>query len=482
MPPVPNGDTKTATASPYGRRSRRRASAANGNGPQLVGGFVPSDLGNGERFLSQHGPDVRWNPAWGWIVWTGTYWQPNAGAEARSLAHRTVRTMHQTLSETADLREREALAVHARQSEATARIDALLRSAEPYCIRAPDGFDQDGYLWSCENGTLDLRTGELRPHRREDYLTKRCPLPYVPDVPCPRWWQFLKEITAGDAALAAYLQRIAGLALVGDVLEHCVFILYGTGANGKSVFVNTLAACFGADYARRCDASTFMIHYTDAIRNDLAQLAGARLVVSIELEEGKRLAEALVKQLTGGDSITARFLRREYFTYRPVFTPLIVANHKPEIRGTDYAIWRRVKLVPFTVTFAPDKQDGTLEHTLRGELPGILAWCVQGALAVQRGPRLTDPEAVSRATADYRTEMDTLAGFLEECCELGETFTDHTGHLYGSYKTWAERNGEHALTLQTFARRLTERGFPTVHSRLGGLRMGLRLRVDREGV
>jgi putative DNA primase/helicase len=303
----------------------------------------------------------------------------------------------------------------------------------------------------------------------------------LPDVPCPRWWRFLKEITAGDASLAAYLQRMAGLALIGDVLEHCVFILYGTGANGKSVFVNTLLAAFGADFARRCDASTFMIHYTDAIRNDLAQLAGARLVVSIELEEGKRLAEALVKQLTGGDSITARFLHREYFTYRPVFTPLIVANHKPVIRGTDHAIWRRVKLVPFTVTFAPDKQDGTLDHTLRGELPGILAWCVQGALDVQRGPRLTDPEAVSRATADYRAEMDTLGGFLEECCEIGRAFHDTAARLYAAYKAWAERNGEYVLTYQTFGRRLTERGFLPLHARVGGVREGLRLKAGCDG-
>jgi P4 family phage/plasmid primase-like protien len=480
-PPLSDPGAEDETpAYPRRRRRRARITLPTSGPPLLADGFPATDLGNAERFVERVGGQVAWNPAWGWLAWDGARWTRDVGTPiVRDFAGKVIRYMYGTAQDTADVPARLAIAKHAEQSEARGRIDAMLSLAEPACFHATDEFDCDGYLLNCPNGTVDLRTGQLREHRRDDWMTKVAGAEYDPQASCPRWFQFLDEIMAGDVAKITFLQELAGLGCLGAALAHAVFILWGTGANGKSVFYKTVQAALG-DYAVQTDSSTFMVKKIDGgIPNDLARLAGARLVTTIELEEGKRLAEALLKQLTGGDRIPARFLYKEFFEFDPVFTPVIITNHKPVVRGTDHAIWRRIHLVPFTVTFPEAEQDLLLTDTLRKELPGVLTWAVRGAVAVQQDGRLRVPDTVRTATAEFRAEMDTLRGFLEECCEIGKGFRENAGALYGRYKAWAEHGGEYVLTQTAFGRGLTERGFAPAetddHKKIR-LRLGVRLR------
>jgi putative DNA primase/helicase len=335
----------------------------------------------------------------------------------------------------------------------------------------PDALDADPWLLNVANGTIDLRTGELRAHRREDLLTRLAPVEYDPDAQAPCWAAFLERIFAGDGELIGFLRRAVGYSLTGQTGEQVFFILHGTGANGKSTLLEALGAMLG-DYGAKTPTETLLIKRSAGISNDVARLRGARLVTAVEAEDGQRLAESLVKQLTGGDTITARFLYQEAFEFAPTFKLWLATNHKPTIRGTDYAIWRRIRLIPFAVTIPEKEQDRTLPDKLKAELPGILAWAVRGCLEWQR-EGLGLPEAVKAATAAYQVEQDTLAAWLDACCILSPTATARAGQLYKNYRAWAEENGERPMTGHKFGRTLTERGFDKYKDRAGWAYVGL---------
>jgi putative DNA primase/helicase len=287
----------------------------------------------------------------------------------------------------------------------------------------------------------------------------------------------------GNARLIAFLQRTVGHTLTGLTSEQVLFLLYGTGANGKTTFLEALRALLG-DYARQTDFSSFLTQKTDRIRNDIARLAGARFVSAVEVQEGRALAEVIVKQLTGGDSVTARFLFKEFFEFVPQGKIYLAANHKPVIKGTDLGIWRRIVLVPFTVTIPPERQDKKLLEKLKAELPGILAWSVRGCLAWQKHG-LEVPQEVQYATESYRDEMDVLKDFLTECCFEHPTAWVTAKALYQAYREWCERNGLRPLDQRDFGLRLTERCFDrdrgtgNVHIRRG---IGLVTQVTEESV
>ena len=322
----------------------------------------------------------------------------------------------------------------------------------------PAAFDQPPWLLNVLNGTVDLHTGILHEHRREDLLTKLAPVVYDPDATCPRWEAFLMRIMGDNVELVAFLQRAAGYALTGDTREEVIFILYGTGANGKSTFLEVLRALL-EDYARQADFTTFLARRSDGVRNDVARLAGARFVTAVEAASGRRLDEALIKQLTGRDPVPARFLYQEYFEYYPEFKLFLATNHKPVIQGADEGIWRRIRLIPFAVTIPAAEQDRTLRATLRSELPGILNWAIQGCLAWQR-EGLGEAEAIQQATAAYRTEMDDPRGFSGGLLRAGP------GRVYlfdasctRRTKHGVPQNAAEPLKQSTLGRRLTERGF-----------------------
>ncbi|HET6464905.1 MAG TPA: phage/plasmid primase, P4 family [Nitrospiria bacterium] len=445
--------------------------------------FHPTDLGNAQRLVTLHGAELRFCHAWGkWLIWDGRRWAKDETDEISRRAKTVIKALYAEAG-TLDEKERKPLAAHAIRSEAEGRVKAMigLAKSEPTIPIRPTELDQDMMLLNVQNGTLDLRTGKLGPHRREDYLTKLCPVDFDILSEAPTWQKFLDRIMAGNMDLIDFLQRAVGYSLTGDTTEQCLFMLHGTGKNGKSTFLNALQALI-EDYALQASFETFLLRDRGAIPNDLARLKGARLVSAIEADAGRRLAESTVKQLTGQDRVTARFLHAEYFEFTPQFKLWLAANHKPDIRGTDDAIWRRIMLIPFRVKIPESERDAKLSEHLKAELPGLLAWAVKGCLAWQDFG-LLPPDEVKKATQKYRDEMDILGEFLEESCILEPDAEEMSADLYKSYTTWAEASGilkKHVMTKTKLGLCLAERGFED--GRVKGQRIwkGLRLKSPVE--
>ncbi len=339
-----------------------------------------TELGNAERLVVRHGADLRYCHPWGkWLVWDGRRWEVDASAEVMRRTKETVRALYGEAQNEENAKRRGELASWAMGCEREARVKSMvsLARAELGIPVMPDDLDRNPWLFNVSNGTLDLQSGELRGHRREDLITKLAPATFSPDAECPTFLEFLSRITAGNSELIAFLQRAVGYSLTGSTSEQALLILHGLGANGKSTLLNAVRQALG-EYARTTRTETLLIQRQDSIPNDIAALKGTRMVTAQETEAGRRLAESLVKQLTGGDSIAARFLHQEWFEFTPIFKLWLATNHKPRITGTDHAICRRIRLVPFGVKIPDAEQDPALP-------PGILAWSVKGCLAWQRG-------------------------------------------------------------------------------------------------
>jgi len=441
-----------------------------------------TDAGNAERFKAHVGQRFAYVHAWGsWIHFDGVRWQRDGSGEAVRSALATLRAMADEADKVPDEDHRSTLIKHALDSESSARLAAMLTLGQAMLPASPEVLDRDPDLLNVANGTLDLRTGELRPHNRGDWLTRLAPVAYDPDAACPLWEAFLHRVMGGKERLIAFLQRAVGYSLTGHVNEQVLLLLYGVGANGKSTFLETLRSLL-ADYSAIADFTTFLKRDSEGARNDLARLVGTRLVSAVEAEAGKPLAEALVKQLTGGDTITARFLFKEFFDFRPQFKIWLAANHKPGIHGSDHGIWRRIRLVPFTVTIPEAERDPRLTAKLAEDLPGILAWAVRGCLA-WREQGLGVPDEVRAATASYREEMDLFGGFLDEGCVAVPGAFVTAKELYAAYQGWCEANGEKPRSQKALGVGLRERGFESFQG-AKGVRCwrGLRLRRDGEEV
>jgi putative DNA primase/helicase len=418
-------------------------------------GFNLTDLGNSERFIAHHGEDVRYCYPWRkWLVWTGTKWERDDAGRVHKLAKETVRLIYREASDAEDEDRRKALAKHATQSEAEAKIRAMLELAKSEAPISPDDLDADPWLFNTANGTIDLRTGGLREHRREDLITKVAPVEYAQGATAPVWATTLERVLPSPA-LRAFFKKLCGYAICGEASEHLLPVLYGTGANGKSTVLNALLTAAG-DYGMQA-APDLLVAKKGSHPTELADLFGMRLVASIEVEDGRRLAESLVKQLTGGDRVKARRMRQDFWEFEPTHTVFMAVNHKPIVRGTDTAIWRRIRLIPFTETIPPAEQDKQLPEKLRAELPGILAWAVEGCLEWRR-EGLQAPEEVRRATAGYRSEMDVLGDFLADRCFRGERLQVGKDELYKAYQMWSEEAGEKTETKRKFGMLLKERG------------------------
>lgn len=440
---------------------RRAASAL---AAQLAA-FDPSDTGNAKRLLARFGDDLLFPTHAGWHVWDGRRFLRDDRRDAVKLAQETAGAIFQECPHIGDPEAQKKRGKWAIDSQNRSRVAGMLEMAAPHRAVAPDALDADPMLLNVENGTLDLRTGKLRAHDRADRITKLAPVEFDPDAPCPQWERFLAEVFDGDADLIGFMQRAIGYSLSGDTREHCLFILHGVGSNGKSTLVETIAAMLG-DYAQQTPTETFMAKdRSGGIPNDIARLKGARFVSAVESESDRRLAESLVKQATGGDRLAARFLYQETFDFRPAFKLWLATNHKPEVRGTDEGIWRRIRLVPFEVQFVdPDKADGRqpvkdreMPARLLTELPGILAWAVRGCLEWQRDG-LSPPAKVLQATEDYRVEMDVLSDFIAERCIVNPNVNAQAKDLYAAYSEWCAANGVAPLNSTRFGRALADRG------------------------
>ena len=324
----------------------------------------------------------------------------------------------------------------------------------------PEGLDVNPWLLTCLDGTINLKTGELGPHRKEHFISQLAPVHYDPDMDCPLWFPFLDRIMDGNYQLISFLQRAIGYSLTGETTEQCLFIFYGSGANGKTTFLQAINAMLG-DYAMQTPTETLLVKQKGAMPNDVARLKGARFVTASEAESEQRFAESLIKQMTGGDTLSARFLHQEWFDFTPTHKIFLGTNHKPVIKGTDHAIWRRIKLVPFEVTIPENEWDLRLAEKLKAELPGILAWAVEGCLEWrEKGSGM--PEEVKSATESYRNEMDSLGEFLKDCCIENPSFEVRTKDLYEAHFNWCERNGEKPMTKRVFGSKLKQRSFTSV--------------------
>jgi putative DNA primase/helicase len=304
------------------------------------------------------------------------------------------------------------------------------------------------------------------PHNAAHLITKLSPVSYDPNAECPAWIKFLDDITAGDLELVGYLQRAVGYTMTGKTSEHVFFMLHGGGTNGKSTFIEAIRTVFG-DYARASAFTTFMQQQSpSAPRNDLAALAGARFVTATESDDGNVVAEAFLKQVTGGDKVTARFLRQELFEFTPNFKLWLSTNHKPNIRGTDNGIWRRIKLLPFAVKIADDKMDRSLPEKLKAEAAGILAWAVEGSNEYRtRG--LNEPDCIKFATNEYRGDEDPVGKFLATQCAMRPLAKVGSRNLYNAFKAWASNNFERQLDERRFVKSMAERGLKSVKTKTG---------------
>jgi putative DNA primase/helicase len=420
-----------------------------------------TDLGNAERMADQCQAHALFVTEWGWLIWDGRCWQLDRAGRVNQLAKKVIRSIYKEASEIDEEEKRKATALWAMKSENRSRCEAMISSAryEEGISARPEAFDTDPLLFNVENGVLDLRTGKLTKHNSCQKITKVAKgLTYSSKAKCPIWIKFLGRIMNGSQTLIDYLQRAVGYSLTGLTTEQCFFMPYGTGRNGKSTFLDIITKLMG-EYAKASSFNTFMEREGGGSgpRNDIAKLVGSRMVTAIEVEQGKRLAEAVIKQLTGGDVIAARFLHKEDFEFRPQFKLWMAANHKPVVRGQDIGIWRRIKLIPFTVSITDDEVDLELLAKLEAELPGILNWAIDGCKLWQEYG-LMEPAEISQATQDYKAESDILADFLAEKCVRGPDRYIPLAEMYKTYSGYCESSGERALGKQRFLAALTERG------------------------
>ncbi|QTD44364.1 phage/plasmid primase, P4 family [Ottowia testudinis] len=399
-------------------------------------------------FTRRYHKDWRYVAAWGkWLVWDGQRWRSENTLAASDLIRHVCR---QASLNTRNPRVSTKLAA----SSTVSGVERLARTDRRHAATTEE-WDADPWLLNTPGGVIDLRSGRLRAHDRSDRMTKVTTA--SPQGMCPIWLQFIAEVTGGDTALQDYLQRMSGYALTGSTQEHALFFLYGTGANGKSVFVNTLATILG-DYAANAPMDTFMETRSDRHPTDMAGLRGARFVATIETEQGRRWAESKVKSLTGGDKISARFMHKDFFDFFPQFKLFVAGNHKPAIRNIDEAMKRRLHLIPFTITVPPERRDKHLQHKLLAESDGILAWALQGCLAWQRLGKLDPPQQVVSATEEYFEAEDALGRWLYERCVQNTAARSLTAELFADWRQWAETAGEFVGSQKRFADLLLTRG------------------------
>jgi len=453
-----------------GLQHPRTCVEAGGNGPTQLpsapAASVPDlpprrfklDLyGNADRFAHLFGPNMHWCEDRGqWFVWDGRVWEPDAVREASRLAELTIRAL---LKEAAEADDEDTIkwAVRCNKS-ARARTEMLEVVKHRTAVRIDD-FDRNPWLLGVENGVLDLKTGKLLPHRRKDMISVLCPTTYDPAAACPRWEQFLAEIMDCNEEMIACLQRMAGYFLTGDISVQILPIVYGPGSNGKNVFLDTLMGIMGPHAAEAPDGLVTARH-TDEHPTEIADLYGKRLVVASETEEGRKMRIGLVKKMTGNKYLKGRFMRQDYFQFERTHKTVLVTNNKPVITEVSNAIWRRLRLIPFTVTIPEDKQDKRLTEKLMAEWPGILAWAVRGCLDwQQRQCDLALPETVQEATAEYQTDSDPVGAFIEERCVVVEGVKVARSALYQAYEEWAKSTGEQTLSGKAFANRMRGRGF-----------------------
>lgn len=429
-------------------------------GPPIAS-YPKNDAGAAQAFADRNADRVRYSPGVGWLVWNGCRWQRDTAAEVAQLAIELHRAALREAAEIEAEAERKAAWQWANGLGNKARIAAALALAEsnPALVVLPEDLDADPWLVGCQNGTIDLRSGRFFEAGPGDLITRSLGARWVEGADCPKWKRFLAGVSLGDAELVEFIQRAVGWTLSGDVSEACFFFLWGSGANGKSVFSDTLAALLG-DYGHRASAELFDRRHDRNKAPELAEIAGARLILASETAEGGRLDERLTKDISGGEELRGEAKFQPGFRFRPQAKVWISGNHRPRITGTDEGIWRRVRLLPFEASFRGKDANPRLRAELREELPGILRWAVEGCQR-WRAEGLGLPERVRLAGEDYRAAEDDLGDFIADRIEEAPGgATCPKREVFAAYADWAGAEGiKHPMTAKQLSRKLKDRGW-----------------------
>ena len=408
--------------------------------------YTYDDTGNALRFRDANAGLIHYNHVDGcWIYWDGVRWASDENGEIKRRADKMLADMAKDLKEMQDDPAYNAYKKHLSRSRSHRGKEGFIAEARHLegVPVLPSEMDRAGNAFNVRNCLISLKTGKTAEHDKKYMISKLAPVTYDENAKCPRWDRFIEEITCGDKSLQLYLQRMIGYCMTAYTKEQCMFFLYGNGSNGKSVFVDTIAYMLG-EYAASCQPETVMMRdRNNTARGDLARLKGARMVVTSEPNDGCRLDEGIVKQMTGGteNKLTARFLYGREFEFSPEFKIVMSTNYKPVIKGTDNGIWRRVRLIPFTAEFTKENRDPQLTEKLRRELPGILNWAIAGAVGwCKEG--LPPCAIIDEAGQEYRSEMDRVQQFLDDCTTRSESSSTQASTLYKCYKAWCSEQGD----------------------------------------
>ena len=419
-----------------------------------------TDTGNAERFRRLHGDNARWcDPLGGWLLWNGQRWRPDTGGMVLELAKATALTIYTEVAGARNEDERKAIAKWAIGSESQARLDAMLYLARSLLPAEPSDFDADPWVLNVNNGTIDLHSGEIREFQRSDMITMLAPVVYDAEAHDDVFDRFLNDVTGGDSELATYLQRAVGYSLTGDTREEVLFLLLGPTATGKSTLLESVGEMLG-DYALKLPIDTFLQRRdAGAARPDIARLRGARFVIALEAGKGRHLDEPAVKEIVGGDSVSARFLYHDLITFRPVCKLWLGSNFAPQMNNLDSAIWRRVRRIPFERSFG-DKLDPKVKLHLRRDpkaRSALLAWAVRGLLDWQRDG-LGHAAIVDVRTSELRAEMNPIGEFVDARCVLGKVHVAGAKELRTAYETWAKDTGAKPIINKDWGEQLRDLG------------------------
>ncbi len=463
--PSAEGKLDGGPAEPSKKRNGGNAPGAAAEEPERAPAF--SDEALALRFAERHANGLRYVAAWGkWLSWTGTHWRLDDTLNAFDLARQIAR-------ETASKCNKPKIASVIASAKTVAAIERLAKSDRRLAATI-DQWDADPWLLNTPIGVVDLRTGRLRPHRPDDYMTKITAV--GPGGDCPRFKEFLKRIMNSDDALVAFLCRMFGYCLTGDTSEQAIFFNYGKGQNGKSVLMSTVSGILG-DYCVSTPIETFTESKIDRHPTELARMRGARLVTATETEAGRYWAESRLKELTGGERIPAHFMHKDFFEFLPQFKPVISGNHRPRLRSIGFAMRRRVNMIPFLVTIPDEERDPNFSVKLKDEWPGILQLMIDGCLDWQT-EGLAPPEAVTQATDAYFAGEDGYADWIADRCETIAGFWSRSSDLFASWRNWAEKAGQPPRDTKQFREEMERLGFPHKHIKTGNFYVGLRVRQD----
>nr|WP_225353344.1 phage/plasmid primase, P4 family [Secundilactobacillus paracollinoides] len=439
------------------------------------------DTGNADRFMDTFGKLVKYSYIDKcWYCYNGGYWETDNEGKVAQYIDMTVDNMrNEKLHVSADVdpeKAKEAWDKFLKKTRSNSSKKAILNEVQHRVPVLHGEFDQDKTLLNTSNGYVDLSSGILYEHDIKKMFSQQADVDYTDNIDCPEWSEFLDQIFDNDQELIHYIQKAVGYSATGIIKEQVMFILYGNGRNGKSIFIDIISDILGT-YAKSMQADSIMVRQNSSGANsDIARLESARLVTSSEPNEGVRLDEGLVKQLTGGDKVTARYLYGKELEFKPQFKLWLATNHKPIIRGTDDGIWRRLMLIPFKVQIPTDKVDKDLKYKLQRESIGILNWIVEGALMWQR-EGLNPPASVTNASRQYREEMDVISLFVDDCCEVSDSYRASAGELFKKYQSWANENSDYSMSKQKFGREMRQK-FEMEKTRNGRFYLGLKISQD----